>query len=129
LLNLATNAMQACGTGVELILEVNSVTADAIEIQIKDNGPGIDSEIQDKIFEPFFTTRSGGTGLGLAVVRAVIQGHRGEIQVRSKLDQGTAFILTLPCRLGEHALASGLWCGSPARDHLPSDKTVTINDY
>lgn len=109
LLNLSTNAMQACGKEMHLSIEVASTEANAIEIRVSDNGPGIDEEIQKKIFEPFFTTRSGGTGLGLAVVRAVVQGHQGDIQVRSRPDAGTIFSLKLPLSQGDALLASGLW--------------------
>lgn len=126
LLNLATNAMQAGGKGVEILIEVWPAESDAIEIRVIDNGPGIDNEIQDKIFEPFFTTRSGGTGLGLAVVRAVTQGHRGDIQVRSNLGEGTAFILTLPRLLGEYALASGVWSSAGTCNRISSSKAFNV---
>jgi two-component system, sensor histidine kinase FlrB len=112
LLNLSTNAMQACDKGVDIKIEVFSRQTGAIEIRISDNGPGINEEIQKKIFEPFFTTRSGGTGLGLAVVRAVIQGHQGDVQVRSVPGQGATFSVKLPVLQGASALASGLWRNS-----------------
>jgi len=112
LLNLSTNAMQACGKGVDLKISISLHDVDSIEIRISDNGPGIDKEKQKKIFEPFFTTRSGGTGLGLAVVRAVVQGHQGEVQVTSEPDQGATFSLKLPVLQSNSALASGLWCES-----------------
>jgi two-component system sensor histidine kinase FlrB len=107
LLNLATNAMQACGRGVDLSVEIFPSGSDSVEIRISDNGSGIDEEIQGKIFEPFFTTRSGGTGLGLAVVRAVIQGHKGDIKVKSVPEHGATFILKLPSMQSGYALASG----------------------
>ena len=124
LLNLATNAMQACDNGADLVVEVRSNGSDAVEVLVKDNGPGIAEDIQDQIFEPFFTTRSGGTGLGLAVVRAVIQGHRGDIQVRSVPGRGTTFALKLPRLLGDYQLASGGWRGAAALGSSPSDKSV-----
>jgi signal transduction histidine kinase len=52
--------------------------------------------VQDKIFNPFYTTRQEGTGLGLAVVAAVVRAHEGDIAVESEPDEGTSFILTLP---------------------------------
>lgn len=109
LLNISTNAMQACGSGVILKIVISPIKDDSIEICISDNGPGIDKEIHKKIFEPFFTTRSGGTGLGLAVVRAVIQGHQGDVQVISTPGEGAAFSIKLPIMQGESVLASGLW--------------------
>lgn len=108
--NLVANALQVCGEGVQLAVEVNAIGNDLFTLRVSDDGPGIAADIQDKIFEPFFTTRSGGTGLGLAVVRAVVQGHRGDIRVQSAPGQGASFVITLPRRLGQQALASGLWC-------------------
>lgn len=124
LLNLATNAMQACGNGVELVMEVRANGGDGVEILVKDNGPGIAEDILGQIFEPFFTTRSGGTGLGLAVVRAVIQSHRGDIQVRSTPGRGTTFVMKLPRLLGDYMLASGGWRGAGACGPSSSDKSV-----
>ena len=100
LLNLATNAIQACGQEAVLRLRVMS-DARTVYFQLNDNGPGIPEHIKERIFEPFFTTRSSGTGLGLAVVRAVVQGHHGEIWLDSPpLDSphgtGCSFTVRLP---------------------------------
>jgi len=96
LLNLATNAIQACGTGGEIRLAA-AVTRDGmIEISVSDNGPGIPAELQERIFEPFFTTRADGTGLGLAVVQAVTRAHGGELQLDSAPGTGATFRLRLP---------------------------------
>jgi len=108
--NLVANAMQICGEGVRLSIEVSAAGDQLVILRVSDNGPGIAAEIQDQIFEPFFTTRSGGTGLGLAVVRAVVQGHRGDVRVQSVPGHGASFVITLPRRLGQQALASGPWC-------------------
>lgn len=107
--NLAANAMQARPDGLELVIQVSLDGANTVRVVVSDNGPGIEPDIQDRIFEPFFTTRGGGTGLGLAVVRAVVQGHRGDIEVQSHPGQGTSFIIRLPNLLNEYALDSGLW--------------------
>ena len=100
LLNLATNAIQACGQKVALRLRVMSNNK-AVYLQLSDNGPGIPEHIREHIFEPFFTTRSSGTGLGLAVVRAVAQGHHGEIwldslPLNSSPGAGCSFTMRLP---------------------------------
>ncbi|MEH2136873.1 sensor histidine kinase [Nostoc sp.] len=60
-------------------------------ITFKDNGNGIDSEIQSKIFDPFFTTKpiNKGTGLGLAISHQIIEKHQGNIQLKSQLGYGT----------------------------------------
>ncbi|MBI3755369.1 MAG: PAS domain S-box protein, partial [Deltaproteobacteria bacterium] len=67
-----------------------------IEITVSDTGTGISSDIIEKIFDPFFTTRDSGTGLGLAVVHRIIEGHKGTIEVKSKKGEGTSFKITLP---------------------------------
>ena len=66
-----------------------------IEIVISDNGMGIEVENKNKIFEPRFTTKSGGMGLGLGIVKKIIQSLNGEIEFQSKLNKGTDFIIQL----------------------------------
>jgi len=66
-------------------------------ITIQDTGYGIKSEDLKKIFVPFFTTKENGTGLGLAVVHSIIENHQGTIKVRSKVNEGTIFEVSLPC--------------------------------
>jgi len=70
--------------------------ADMIEILIGDTGCGIPQEHLNKIFAPFFTTKSRGTGLGLAVVKKVIDRHQGVIEVESQMGEGTTFHIRLP---------------------------------
>lgn len=95
LTNLATNALNASGEAARLdwFLEVRG---GMISLTLQDNGPGVSEELQETIFEPFFTTRSNGTGLGLAVVRAVIDAHRGTIELDPQCREGARFILRLP---------------------------------
>jgi two-component system sensor histidine kinase FlrB len=96
LLNLATNAIQACGEDIKLCLEVRHNKNHDVIIMLQDNGPGIPDEIQEQLFTPFFTTRSGGTGLGLAVARAIVNAHHGDIHVDSKVGKGSSFMVCLP---------------------------------
>jgi two-component system sensor histidine kinase FlrB len=96
LLNLVTNAIQACGTGGAISLAAHCTPDGKIEIRVSDNGPGIPAELQELIFEPFFTTRADGTGLGLAVVQAVTRAHAGELLCDSAPGIGTTFCLRLP---------------------------------
>jgi two-component system nitrogen regulation sensor histidine kinase NtrY len=65
---------------------------------LKDNGPGMNEEIQERAFEPYFSTKSQGTGLGLAIVKRIINDHGGYIRLSSKLDAGTSFIIELPLK-------------------------------
>jgi signal transduction histidine kinase len=65
-------------------------------VTIADNGPGITPEAKDRIFAPFYTDKKGGTGLGLALCRKVVEEHRGTISVESEPGQGARFVITLP---------------------------------
>jgi len=97
--NLISNALNAGGDAVELILSAKLIEHEQrsmIVISLQDNGPGISEANQQKIFEPFFTTGSRGTGLGLAVVKAVAQAHNGEITVTSEENKGSTFSMVLP---------------------------------
>lgn len=67
-----------------------------VEIIVSDNGPGMSPEILEKIGEPLFTTKSFGTGLGVAAVRKVAELHGGGLEVRSKPDEGSSFIIWIP---------------------------------
>lgn len=69
-----------------------------VKIDIQDNGPGMPDHVKEKIFEPFFTTKEvgKGTGLGLSIVYTVIENHDGRLEVNSKLDGGTIFVIILP---------------------------------
>ena len=67
-----------------------------IRIDIQDQGSGIPQDVLDKIFAPFFTTKARGTGLGLAVVRKVVDRHKGRVDVQSTVGLGTTFMLSLP---------------------------------
>jgi len=70
---------------------------EAVCIEFIDDGPGIAPELQRRVLKPFFTTRSGGTGLGLAVVRGIISAHRGEVAIESHPPKpGTTVRITLP---------------------------------
>ena len=67
-------------------------------VKIKDNGKGMNEETKQKIFNPFFTTKpvGQGTGLGLSISYKVIKNHHGNIDVISKVGEGTTFVITLP---------------------------------
>jgi signal transduction histidine kinase len=67
-----------------------------VEIQIKDQGQGIQPEHLPMIFDPFFTTKEKGTGLGLSVVYGIMEKHGGKIEVESQVGQGTTITLRLP---------------------------------
>ncbi len=97
LLNLVMNSMHAKGKGplkIELYLSMHD--ANAISITVKDNGIGIPGDIQASVFDPFVTTRPQGTGLGLAVVKSVVEKHGGEISLESEQGEGTRVTIIFP---------------------------------
>jgi len=96
LMNLVNNALQAAGRGAQLTLAISGA-AEGIEIALRDNGPGFDAAVQARLAEPFFTTKAQGTGLGLAVVRAVAEAHGGRFEIVSQPGRGTCARLLLPC--------------------------------
>jgi len=67
-----------------------------VVVDVADTGPGMPAELTDRIFNPFFTTKPQGSGLGLAVVRKIVDAHEGRIDVTSVVNQGTCFTVTLP---------------------------------
>jgi signal transduction histidine kinase len=106
LLNLLINARQAMANGGLIVVRLSyDQQSDLIDLMVRDTGSGIPQETLRKIFDPFFTTKSGpddsgkgGTGLGLAMCRDIIEAHRGRIRVDSTPGRGTAFTLKLPTK-------------------------------
>lgn len=96
LLNLVNNAIDVVGTKAVIEVTVNKSMDDRVDIIVSDKGPGIAPEQLEKIFEPFYTSRAKGTGLGLAVVRAIAEAHQGEVWVKSIVGYGSQFGLRLP---------------------------------
>lgn len=120
-INLTRNAVEAAGEQGRVLIAARRVTADAtpaadtlhdhgnlfgkcaadgeaVELEVRDSGPGIPPELLTRIFEPFFTTKDVGKGygLGLAIAHEVVEEHEGCIAVRSRPGEGTAFVVRLP---------------------------------
>ncbi len=95
--NLIHNSIQAMENNGTLTIEILALRS-TMEVKIGDSGPGIPLEIRDRIFEPFFTTKrvGEGSGLGLDIVKKIIEKHNGSIAVESQLHQGTIFTIALP---------------------------------
>ena len=102
-LNLIENAIQAGGREARLKIHLYQ-RGETLRLCISDNGPGIDSATLARLGEPFFTTKTTGTGLGLAVVKAVARAHQGDVQLRSRPGRGTCAIITLPLLGATHPL-------------------------
>ncbi len=94
-LNLFFNALQAMPNGGSLCISAKN-RDESVEIAIQDTGTGMSQDIIDRMFNPFFTTKENGTGLGLAIVHRIVKDHQGEILIKSRQDQGTQVVLTLP---------------------------------
>lgn len=95
--NLVKNAIQAIPADRKGTVEVAiKVVENQYIISISDNGTGIDEEKQQKIFVPYFTTKSTGTGLGLAMVKQIIENHRGKIYFTTTPTVGTTFFVEIP---------------------------------
>jgi two-component system nitrogen regulation sensor histidine kinase NtrY len=94
--NLIKNAFQAIQEieNGEVVVSVSTTKEDVL-IEIRDNGKGIAEEQKDKIFVPYFTTKSTGTGLGLAMVKQMVELHQGDVSFVSEEGKGTSFIVRL----------------------------------
>jgi signal transduction histidine kinase len=103
-LNLLTNARQAMPRGGRIVIRVAPDTeAGTVDLSIRDTGSGIPADRLPRIFDRYYTTKSGpdasghgGTGVGLATCREIIEAHQGKIRVESTVGVGTAFTLKLP---------------------------------
>lgn len=129
LLNLLINARQAMPHGGRIVVKL-STDADkkTVELMIRDNGCGIPQEKLPKIFDSFYSTKDGpdasgkgGTGLGLSMVRDVIEAHHGRIQVNSTVGKGTAFTIKLPA-------VSSTMASSPNESSAPLDTSAASFD-
>lgn len=111
LINLVQNAIQAIGDQPgEIVLRSlrperfgDFRSAEQVELQVSDNGPGIPTDQQPNIFVPFFTTKQKGTGLGLAICQRLVKSHGGAISVQSRSGEGSTFLIRLPAIPAEAA--------------------------
>ena len=94
-LNLIENAIQAGGRETCLKIHLHA-RGNSLRLCVSDNGPGIGKATLARLGEPFFTTKTTGTGLGLAVVQAVVRAHQGELRLRSRVGRGTCATLVMP---------------------------------
>jgi two-component system sensor histidine kinase PilS (NtrC family) len=92
--NFCENAVRAMSAGGTLTVSLESSGGDW-QMNFADTGPGMSQQIIEKVFEPFQSQFEGGTGLGLAIVYQIVQAHEGKVWARSKLGQGSVFVLRL----------------------------------
>lgn len=98
--NLVTNARQAQSDDRKLIINVDVEQHHRrVMISVQDNGVGIPENMYERIFEPNFTSKTSGMGLGLSMVRKMVEDYKGEISVKSEVGKGSTFTITLPTNL------------------------------
>jgi signal transduction histidine kinase len=118
LLNLVLNAMQATPAGKKVTLEVAKRCEGGAVIRVVDQGAGMTPEVLARIRKPYFTTREGGTGLGIAVARGLIEQHGGSMTYESAPGKGTTVTIELPACCEKAACAQKL--PNPAREREPA---------
>ncbi len=103
--NVIHNAIQASEYDAKVLIEIKTEGKEVV-FSVHDKGKGISDELKQKIFEPFFTTKAGGTGLGLAVVKSIVEAHRGTVEARDEVPQGLCIDIRIPKYLGFSPISS-----------------------
>jgi signal transduction histidine kinase len=103
--NLLANAYEAMGGRGHVTIAADTVWIDdgmdgreAVQVEVTDDGPGMPPEVADHVFDPFFTTKAKGSGLGLSIVRKIVDAHDGQIDLKTAPGRGTTIRVTLPTR-------------------------------
>lgn len=99
-MNILVNATQAVGADGRIEVSTRKLDTNRVQVDISDNGCGMDEHVLGHIFEPFFTTKGvgSGTGLGLSITFGIVKKHGGDIAVRSSVAKGSLFQITLPVK-------------------------------
>ncbi len=101
--NLMRNAVEAMPEGGKLRITSREVNGN-LQTSFADTGAGMTADIQGKIWDPLFTTKSKGIGLGLPIVKRLVEAHRGSVTVETEPGKGSTFTVTIPTRNGEMRL-------------------------
>jgi signal transduction histidine kinase len=98
LLNIVLNAIQASPRGATVRLAVSRSCGEGARLTVRDDGTGMSPEVLDRIRKPYFTTKEGGTGLGVAVARGLVEQHGGRLEYKSVPGTGTTVTISLPMK-------------------------------
>jgi len=96
MMNAAESVTSEASENRKIVLQSRAADHDAVQVAVRDFGPGIEEKELNKIFEPFFTTKRSGLGMGLSLSRSIIEAHGGHIWVENNPDQGVTFYFDLP---------------------------------
>ena len=102
LMNLVNNSLESGEYPIEILIRITRCRQ-GLHIQVMDNGSGLNESQKQQMMEPFYTTKSNGTGLGLAVVQAVVHAHKGEFRLADSELGGLSAELSIPVVRGLHA--------------------------
>jgi PAS domain S-box-containing protein len=130
LMNLVVNAADAMPDGGVLRVGTGR-SADGLPwVSVSDTGRGIPEAIRDRVFEPFFTTKAPGkgTGIGLSVVRAIVEQHGGAIQLESGVGRGTTFRITFPASDAAAAASDGPSSGDKPLPRGRGERVLIVED-
>lgn len=95
-INYIKNAIEAMPSGGKLVIQIRKIDEEKIMIGFTDHGEGMSEEVLSKLGQPFYTTKEKGTGLGFMISKQIIENHRGEVRIRSKVNKGTTIQVVLP---------------------------------
>jgi two-component system sensor kinase FixL len=96
-LNLLVNALDAAAASTTPQVTISTeVRGEEVEVAVRDNGPGLTSDVQQHLFESFFTTKPQGLGLGLPIVQSIVERHHGRVRAENADEGGAIFRVTLP---------------------------------
>jgi two-component system sensor histidine kinase PilS (NtrC family) len=115
--NLVKNALQASPPGTVVRVTAASRADGTAVLEVSDEGQGIDPGQRDKVYNMFYSERTHGAGIGLALVRQIVDAHGGTIEIQSEQHQGATFIVTFPRREQSSAGPEGGRTSAPARAH------------
>jgi len=118
LLNIVLNALQASPRGAKVTIAVARGGPETVRIRVVDRGVGMSKQVLERIRKPYFTTRAGGSGLGVAIARALVEQHEGQMLIESEPDKGTTVSIELPTA-GPAVVAKLPGLGGPPKEESP----------